>query len=97
MANSVLTITAPSDLIEATIAAYAAESSEIDHATATAEETKAAAIEAMLNGFRQKVVAHLDQADAIAARQAQRAASIARHEAMEARRDEINVTITPAQ
>jgi|TARA_R110000824_G_scaffold86938_5_gene214711 Fe-S cluster assembly ATPase SufC len=95
MVNKTLTIIAPDDLLDATVAAYATESG-LDLATSTPEEIEAAAIEQMISEFRNKVVNHTSRVEKLADRAKQNENTTALEEAMKARRSEVEVTIKPA-
>ena len=95
MAESILEIKAPTELLEATVAAYATESG-LDLATSTPEAIQAAAIEQMISEFRSKVVNYASRTEKLADRAKQNENTTALEEAMKARRSEVEVTIKPA-
>lgn len=89
MANKTLTITAPEELIDSVVVAFAAMGTKEDDAMSDQDH----AIEMMLDDFRTKVVAHSDRLRHQASREANRAASVAQDEAMKSQRDTVTVTI----
>jgi tellurite resistance protein len=95
MANKTLTITAPAELIDAVIAAYAAKGQPEQGQT---DEQRA--IEMMVDQFRDEVVAFTEQKANEVVQQATREGRLAnrnaaekQREAMRARRAEVQVTI----
>lgn len=89
MANKTLTITAPEELIEATIVAFAAKGDKEDESVSD----EAHAIDMMLASFRELVVSHNAQLRTAASRAADRAAQQAEDEALKSQRDAVTVTI----
>jgi len=89
MANKTLKVTAPEELIAATIQAFAAMGVKEDEATSDEEH----AIEMMLADFRAKIVTHHDTLRRQASREADRAATAAQNESIRSQRDRVTVTI----
>jgi len=89
MVDKTLTVTAPEELLDATVVAFAALGTKTDPAMSEQDH----AIEMMLDDFRTKVVAHNDKLRRKADREAARAAALAEDEAMKAARGSVTVTI----
>jgi hypothetical protein len=95
MANKILEIKAPEDLIRNVLLAYAADNPEIDMAAATADEIEAAAIDMILDVFGDKVVENNANQETAAFRKQRREKSKTDRDAIKARRKDVTVKIKP--
>tara|TARA_R110002072_G_C7976780_1_gene535576 strand:+ start:18313 stop:18591 length:279 start_codon:yes stop_codon:yes gene_type:complete len=91
MAQKTFSITAPAELIDATISAYAADAFLTEDATDS--ELRDAAIEQVLAAFREKVLEHQDRLQNEADKKARQARRAATEESMKSQRENITVTI----
>jgi hypothetical protein len=92
MANKTMTITAPEELIQATITAYAAKGqkpegvSDEDHA-----------IEMMIDVFREEIVSYLSNQERMRMRLEQRSNEKTMDDNLKSQRDQISVTIVSVE
>tara|TARA_R110000851_G_scaffold20706_8_gene62445 strand:- start:1288 stop:1560 length:273 start_codon:yes stop_codon:yes gene_type:complete len=89
MADKTLTITAPEELIDATIVAYAAMGDKSDESMTDEDH----AVEMLIDTFREAIVSHDANARNVASRVENRDAARAQDEALKAQRDSVTVTI----
>tara|TARA_R110000824_G_C15195202_1_gene675186 strand:- start:53 stop:325 length:273 start_codon:yes stop_codon:yes gene_type:complete len=89
MADKTLTITAPEEMIDATIVAYAAMGDKSDESMTDEDH----AVEMLIDTFREAIVSHDANARNVASRVENRDAARAQDEALKAQRDSVTVTI----
>ena len=89
MADKTLTITAPEEMIDATIVAYAAMGDKSDESMTDEDH----AVEMLIDTFREAIVSHDANARNVASRVENRDAARAQDEALKAQRDSVAVTI----
>jgi hypothetical protein len=92
MEESILTITAPDDLIQAVMVAFAAEKG-LDVDNATPEELEAVSIDAMIELFREKVLEYNHRLEIMKNRQQQRDKNDSLRQSLKDRKDEVKVKI----
>tara|TARA_R110002167_G_C12588184_1_gene643997 strand:- start:4 stop:276 length:273 start_codon:yes stop_codon:yes gene_type:complete len=89
MADKALTITAPEELIDATVVAYAAMGDKEDESMSDEDH----AVEMLIDTFREAIVDHDAKERNAASRVENRDAAKAQDEALKAQRDSVIVTI----